>query len=104
MNPDTDPPPFDDDQRWELRLYVLGQSPKSVHAKTNLEQFCKDYLAGRYEIEVVDLAQSPSRARTDNIIAIPTLMRQIPQPLRRLVGDLSCTEKLHHELGLDRPS
>src|SRR5437868_832721 len=74
---------------WNLRLYVAGQSPKSVVAFTNLKRICEEHLAGRYRIEVVDLMKSPQLARGDQIIAIPTLVRKLPEPLKRIIGDLS---------------
>jgi circadian clock protein KaiB len=89
------------DEVWGLRLYVLGQSTKSVNARTNLERFCEAYLPGRCVIEVIDLATSPSLARTDNIIAIPTLIRDTPKPQRRFIGDLSATDQLRRDFGLD---
>jgi circadian clock protein KaiB len=91
------------DEMWLLSLYVLGQSAKSVRAQANLERFCKAYLAGRCVIEVVDLANSPSIARTDNIIAIPTLIRQTPKPQRRFIGDLSSTDHLRDDFGISEP-
>lgn len=82
------------DTVWYLRLYVAGQSPKSLHAFTNLQRLCDEHLAGRHEIEVIDLVQQPSLARTDDIVAIPTLVRVIPPPLRKIIGDLSNTERV----------
>jgi circadian clock protein KaiB len=82
------------DDRWLLRLYVAGQSPKSLHALANLQQLCEEHLAGRYEIEVVDLVERPSLARSDDILAIPTLVRRLPAPLRKIIGDLSDTERV----------
>jgi circadian clock protein KaiB len=78
---------------WELRLYVAGQTPKSLTAFANLKKLCEAHLAGRYKIEVVDLLQQPQLAAGDQIVAIPTLVRKLPQPLRRIVGDLSNTER-----------
>jgi circadian clock protein KaiB len=88
------------DDSWQLRLYVAGQSPKSSHALANLETLCQEHLAGRYEIEVVDLVEQPSRARTDDILAIPTLVRRLPSPLRKLIGDLSNSDRVLVGLGL----
>jgi len=82
------------DEFWHLRLYVAGQSPKSLHAFANLTQLCEEHLAGHYEIEVVDLAENPSLARSDDILAIPTLVRRLPAPLRKVIGDLSNTERV----------
>jgi circadian clock protein KaiB len=80
-------------EKWELRLYTAGQSPKSLAALANLKRVCDDHLAGRYTIEVVDLLKNPRLAKDDQIVAIPTLVRKLPEPLRRLVGDLSDTER-----------
>ena len=80
-------------QAWELRLYVAGKSPKSVAAFGNLKRICDEHLAGRYSIEVVDLLKDPQLAAGDQIVAIPTLIRKLPEPLRRIVGDLSDTER-----------
>ena len=79
---------------WRLRLYVAGESPKSLVAFANLKQFCETYLANRYEIEVVDLLENPRLARGDEIVAIPTLVRQLPAPMRKIIGDLSDTERV----------
>jgi circadian clock protein KaiB len=78
---------------WELRLYVAGQSPKSVAAFANLKQLCEEHLAGKYTIEVIDLLEQPQLAAGDQIVAIPTLVRKLPQPLRKIVGDLSNRER-----------
>ena len=78
---------------WELRLYVAGQSPKSIAAFTNLKKICEEHLAGRYRIEVIDLMEQPQLAAGDQIVAIPTLIRKLPEPLRRIVGDLRNTER-----------
>jgi circadian clock protein KaiB len=80
-------------EKWELRLYTAGQSPKSLAALANLKRVCDEHLAGRYSIEVIDLLKNPRLAKDDEIIAIPTLVRKLPQPLRKLVGDLSNTER-----------
>jgi circadian clock protein KaiB len=74
---------------WNLRLYVAGQSPKSVRAFANLKAMCEEHLKGRYQIEVIDLRKNPQLARGDQIVAIPTLVRRLPMPLRTIVGDLS---------------
>ena len=79
---------------WNLRLYVAGQSAKCVAAVRNLNRFCEEHLAGRYRIEVVDLLTNPRLARDDQIVAIPTLVRKLPEPLRKVIGDLSDTEKM----------
>jgi len=78
---------------WELRLYVAGQSPKSVAAFANLKNLCEEHLAGKYTIEVIDLLEQPQLAAGDQIVAIPTLVRKLPQPLRKIVGDLSNRER-----------
>lgn len=84
---------------YDLRLYVAGQTPKSLAAFANLKQLCDVHLAGKYRIEVVDLMKKPQRARDDEIIAIPTLVRRLPQPIRKIIGDLSDTQRTL--LGLD---
>lgn len=73
---------------YDLRLYVAGQTPKSLAAFANLKELCDRHLAGKYRIEVIDLIQKPQRAREDQIIAIPTLVRRLPQPVRKIIGDL----------------
>ena len=78
---------------WELRLYVAGQTPKSLAALKNLKKVCEEHLAGRYRIEVIDLMQQPQLARTDQIVAIPTLVRKLPNPIRKIIGDLSDVER-----------
>ncbi len=78
---------------WELRLYVAGQTPKSITAFSNLKRLCEEHLAGRYKIEVIDLLVNPKLARDDQILAIPTLVRKLPDPIRRIIGDLSDTER-----------
>ena len=84
----------DPSKEYELRLYLAGHSPKSVRAVENLRRACEEHLAGRYRIELVDLLENPQLARGDEIIAVPTLVRKLPQPVRRIIGDLSDTEKL----------
>jgi circadian clock protein KaiB len=81
------------DDVWELRLYVAGQSPKSIAAFANLKKLCEEHLPGRYSIEVIDLLVNPQLAAGDQIVAIPTLVRKLPEPLRKIVGDLSNTER-----------
>jgi len=78
---------------WELRLYIAGQTPRSVTAFANLKRLCEEHLPGRYKIEVIDLMLHPQLAAGDQIVAIPTLVRKLPEPLRRIVGDLSNTER-----------
>jgi circadian clock protein KaiB len=82
-----------------LRLYVAGQSPKSMLAFKNLEQVCKTHLEGKYRIEVIDLLKNPKLAQGDQILAIPTLVKKLPEPVKKIIGDLSNTEKLL--IGLD---
>jgi circadian clock protein KaiB len=81
------------DETWTLRLYVAGQTPKSLTAFANLKKICEAHLAGRYIIEVIDLLVQPQLAAGDQIVAIPTLVRKLPAPLRKIVGDLSNTER-----------
>jgi circadian clock protein KaiB len=87
------------EEGYNLRLYVAGQTPKSIAALTNLKKICESHLTGRYEIEVVDLTKNPDLAQRHQIIAIPTLIRQLPEPLKRIIGDLSNLEKVL--VGLD---
>jgi circadian clock protein KaiB len=82
-----------DAECWELRLYTAGQTPKSMAAFSNLKRICEEHLPGRYNIEVIDLTQNPRLAKEDQIVAIPTLVRKLPDPLRRIIGDLSDTER-----------
>ena len=89
--------------RWDLRLYVAGKTPKSVTAIKNLEKYCEVYLKGQYRIEVIDLLVKPQLAAGDQIFAIPTLVRKVPVPIRKIIGDLSNEEKVL--VGLDiRPA
>ena len=84
---------------FSLRLYVAGQTPKSVLAFTNLKQICEEHLLGRYEIEIIDLLENPQLARGDQILAVPTLVRRLPEPIKKIIGDLSNTERVL--VGLD---
>ncbi len=84
---------------YDLRLYVAGQTPKSLTAIANLKRLCEDHLAGRYTIEVVDLLETPQLAAGDQIVAVPTLVRRLPPPLKRVIGNLSNTERVI--VGLD---
>jgi circadian clock protein KaiB len=84
---------------WELRLYVAGQTPKSVEAFSNLKRICEEHLRGRYRIEVIDLLQNPTLARGDQILALPTLVRQLPPPVKKIIGDFSNAERVL--VGLD---
>ena len=83
----------EDPEVWELRLYVAGKSAKSVTALENLTRLCEEQLPGKYRIEVVDLLIHPQLAKGDEILAIPTLVRKLPQPIRKVIGDLSNTER-----------
>lgn len=78
---------------WELRLYIAGQTPKSLAAISNLHRICEEHLDGQFNIDVIDLLEKPQLAEGDEIIAIPTLVRRLPEPVRRIIGDLSNTEK-----------
>jgi circadian clock protein KaiB len=80
-------------EKWNLRLYTAGQTPKSLAAIRNLKKVCEEHLPGRYEIEVIDLLQNPRLAKDHQIVAIPTLVRKLPDPLRRIIGDLSDTNR-----------
>ena len=82
------------EQKWELRLYVAGQTPKSILALQNITKYCKEHLEGKYTIEVIDLLKSPQLAAGDQIFAIPTLVRKVPEPIRKIIGDLSNEEKV----------
>lgn len=88
-----------DKEFWQLRLYVAGQTEKSITAFANLKQIAEEHLAGRYRIEVIDVTKNPQLARNDQIIALPTLVRRLPPPLRKIIGDLSKTERVL--IGLD---
>ncbi len=81
-------------ERWALRLYVAGQTPRCVQAFSHLQQLCDEHLEGRYSIEVIDLLKNPTLAAGDQIIAIPTLVRKLPRPMKKIIGDLSNTEKV----------
>ncbi|MBT1072842.1 circadian clock KaiB family protein [Geobacter chapellei] len=87
------------EEKWMLRLYVAGQTPKSITAFTNLKKICEEHLAGRYQIEVVDLLINPKLAKDDQILALPTLVRKLPEPIKKIIGDLSNTERVL--VGLD---
>jgi circadian clock protein KaiB len=99
-NPDLNPEEaFNENDFWELRLYVAGQTPKSLTAFANLKKLCEEHLAGKYRIEVIDLIENPTLARGDQILAIPTLVRKLPEPIKKIIGDLSNTERVL--VGLD---
>jgi circadian clock protein KaiB len=93
MDIQTEPQNVDAEEKWELRLYTAGQTPKSLTAFANLKTLCEKHLKGRYTIEVIDLTRNPQLAAGDQIVAIPTLVRRLPEPLRRIVGDLRDTER-----------
>ena len=84
---------------WDLRLYVAGQTPRSLSAFQNLKRICEEHLKGRYRIEVIDLLENPMLARGDQILAIPTLVRKLPEPVRKIIGDLSNDDRVL--VGLD---
>jgi circadian clock protein KaiB len=86
-------------EQWNLRLYVAGQTPKSLAAFANLKKVCDEHLPGQYTIDVIDLLVNPQLARGDQIVAIPTLVRKLPEPMRRIIGDMSNTERVL--VGLD---
>ena len=86
-------------ERFELRLYVAGQSPKAARAFANLRKICEEHLADRYSIEVIDLVENPALGRGDQILALPTLVRKLPTPIKKIIGDLSNTERVL--VGLD---
>ncbi len=79
---------------WTMRLYIAGQSPKSIAAISNLRRICDQHVPGRYEVEIVDLLRNPELARADQIVAIPTLVKKLPIPVRHIIGDLSATERV----------
>jgi len=79
---------------WELRLYVAGQTPKSIAAFSNLKKLCEERLQGQYRIEVIDLLENPALAKGDQILAIPTLVRKLPEPIKKIIGDLSNKERV----------
>jgi len=94
--------PKESDQRadlWRLKLYVAGQTPKSLAAFANLKKICEEHLAGKYQIEIIDLLENPILAKGDQILAIPTLVRKLPEPVKKIIGDLSNTERVL--VGLD---
>jgi circadian clock protein KaiB len=91
------------DETWELRLYVTDRSPKCLRAIENLQRACEEHLAGRYRIEVVDLLENPRLAAGDQILAVPTVVRRLPQPVRTIVGDLSDTDRFLVGLQLRPP-
>lgn len=91
---DQETQPLAANEVWDLRLYVAGQTAKSLAAFANLKKVCEEHLAGKYNIEVIDLLVNPQLARGDQIVAIPTLVRKLPAPMRKIIGDLSNTERV----------
>jgi len=85
---------IEEQQTWELRLYIAGKTPKSVSALSNLKRYCEEHLEGKYKIEVIDLLLHPQLAEGDQIFAVPTLVRKVPVPIRKIIGDLSNEEKV----------
>ena len=86
-------------ESWNMRLYIAGQTPKSLRALANLKKICEEYLAGKYHVEIIDLLENPQLASSDQILAIPTLIRHLPHPVRKIIGDLSNVERVL--VGLD---
>lgn len=91
---EQDPEEIRDDQTYRLKLYVAGQTPKCVRAFANLREICETHLSGKYDIEIIDLTINPQLGRADQILAIPTLVRHLPSPLVKIIGDLSNTERV----------
>lgn len=91
------------DTMWELRLYVAGKTPRSLAALANLKRYCEEHLRGKYSIEVIDLLVQPQLAEGDQILAIPTLVKKVPEPIRKIIGDLSNEEKVLVGLDLRHP-
>ncbi|ARN81444.1 circadian clock KaiB family protein [Methylocystis bryophila] len=90
------------DRKWSLRLYIAGKTPKSVTAIANLKKLCDERLGGQYQVEVIDLVERPELARADQIVAIPTLVRKLPPPLKKIIGDLSDQARVLKGLELER--
>lgn len=82
------------ENKWELRLYIAGQTPKSILALQNITRYCEEHLNGKYTIEIIDLLKNPQLAEGDQIFAIPTLVRKVPEPIRKIIGDLSNEERV----------
>jgi circadian clock protein KaiB len=91
--------PEKDTDFWQLKLYVAGQTPRSLTAFANLKKICEEHLAGKYRIKIIDLLENPTLGKGDQILAIPTLVRHLPEPVRKIIGDLSNTERVL--VGLD---
>ncbi|MES1174750.1 MAG: circadian clock KaiB family protein [Myxococcales bacterium] len=100
--PAPEEPKDGSEERWNLRLYVAGETPKCVQAFEHLKRICEEHLQGRYAIEVIDLLKNPTLASGDQIIAIPTLVRQLPPPVKKIIGDLTNTERVIVGLNLVR--
>mgnify|MGYP000960407404 CR=1 FL=1 len=94
LNPDNASLPGRNGEIWNLRLYVAAQTPKSIEAFSNLKEICETHLKGKYKIEVVDLGENPELAKNDNILAIPTLVRKLPEPVKKIIGTLANEEKV----------
>ena len=92
--PSEPPGAIEEPEHWHLRLYVAGQSPKSLKAFANLTRLCEEHLQSRYELEIVDLIENPQLAEGDEIVALPTVVRRLPEPMRRIIGDLSDSERV----------
>ena len=91
-------------EQWTLRLYVAGQTPRSLSAFANLKKICEEHLPGRYQIEVIDLLQKPALGAKDQIVALPTLVRKLPEPVRRVLGDLSNVDRVRLAIDLFGPT
>lgn len=96
---ESKPPERNNEEFWELRLYVAGQTARAVTAFANLKKLCEEHLSGKYRIEVIDLLKNPQLAAGDQILAVPTLVRKLPEPVRKIIGDLSNAERVL--VGLD---
>lgn len=92
----------DGEKNWRLRLYVAGQTPKSLTAFANLKRLCDEHLTGKYDIEVIDLVENPQLAQGDQIVAVPTLVRKLPEPFKRVIGNLSDAERFLVGMDLKR--
>lgn len=103
MEQEAQTPPQTERAQWLLRLYVAGQTPKSIAAFANLKRICETHLKGQYEIEVVDLLVNPKLAQGDQIVAVPTLVRQLPPPVKKIIGDLAQEERVLVGLDLRPP-
>lgn len=93
-NVDSTDAQLDGHESWDLKLYVAGQTPRSLAALANLQKICHEYLPGRFKLEIIDLSKTPGLAQADQVLAVPTLVRKLPQPIRKIIGDLSNTERV----------